>query len=145
MRVTNLTLGTIYLKDLRVIQQGQSDGRRAEDRYIGAGHSVYLPDTSEVLRSAQKGDLFQFAKVGKLRLNDLFTLAAYPGPGNSISIDHGLGYIPATVLLKQVLVGSTVTWVDATGTVDITHNADFTETTITNTVGAPIEFLLRIG
>ena len=89
--------------------------------------------------------MFQFAKVGKLRLNDLFTLTASPGPGNSITIDHGLGYIPATVLLKQVVVGLVVTWVDATGTVDIVHNANFTETTITNTVAAPIEFLLRIG
>jgi hypothetical protein len=106
---------------------------------------VYLPDTSEVLRSAQKGDLFQFEKVGKVRLNDLFTLTASPGPGNLVTISHGLGYIPVTVLLKQVTIGSVVTWVDATGTVDIVHNAGFTETTITNTVAAPIEFILRIG
>lgn len=145
MKVTNLTSGAIYLKDLRIIRQGQTEARRAEDRYIGAGKSVYLPDTSEVLRSAQKGDLFQFAQVGKLRLNDTLTLVASPGPGNSITIDHGLGYIPSIVLLKRVMVGPTVTWVDATGTVDIVHNEDFTETTITNTVGAPIEFLLRIG
>jgi hypothetical protein len=145
VKVTNLTSGAIYLKDLRIIRQGQTEARRAEDRYIGAGKGVYLPDTSEVLRSAQKGDLFQFSQVGKLRLNDTLTLGASPGPGNSITIDHGLGYIPSTVLLKKVMVGPTVTWVDATGTVDIVHNADFTETTITNTVGAPIEFLLRIG
>lgn len=145
MIVTNLTLGTIYLKDLRVTRQDQTEGRRAEDRYIGAGHTVYLPDTSEVLRSAQKGDLFQFAKVGKLRLNDPFTLSAFPGPGNTITISHGLGYIPSTVLVKKVMVGPTVTWVDATGTVDIVHNADFTETTITNAVSTSIEFLLRIG
>jgi hypothetical protein len=106
---------------------------------------VYLPDTSEVLRSAQKGDLFQFAQVGKIRLNDTFILAAPPGPGDSITIDHGLGYIPSTVLLKKVMAGLVVTWVDATGTVDIVHNDVFTETSITNAVGTPIEFLLRIG
>lgn len=145
MIVTNLTLGTIYLKDLRVIRQAQTEGRQSEDQYIGSGHTVYLPDTSEVLRSAQKGDLFQFSKVGKLRINDLFTLLASPGPGNSLVISHNLGYPPSTVLTKKVTLGLVGTWVDATGTVDITHNVDFTQTTITNTVTEPIEFLLRIG
>jgi hypothetical protein len=88
MIVTNLTNAPIYLKDLRLIRQGQSEARRAEDQYIGAGRSVYLPDTSEVIRSAQKGDLYQFEKVGKLRLNEILSLAAFPGPGNSATIHH---------------------------------------------------------
>lgn len=145
MKVTNISPGTIYLKDLRLTREAQSEGRRAEDMYVGPGRSVYLPDTSEVLRSAQKGDLFQFKKAGKLSINDDTTLSAFPGPGNAITISHGLGYIPSLVVLKKVLVGPVVTWVDATGTMDIVHNADFTETTITNTVATPIEFLIRIG
>ncbi len=57
MKVTNLTNSTIYLKDLCLIRQGQTEARRAENQYIGGGSSVYLPDTSDVIRSAQKGDL----------------------------------------------------------------------------------------
>lgn len=145
MKVTNISAGPIYLKDLHLVRQSQTEARRSEDRYLGPGNSVYLPDTSEVIRSAQKGDLFQFAAVGKLRLNDTTTLAAFPGPGNSLTITHGLGYVPVVTVLKKVMVGPVVTWVDAMGTVDIVHNATFTETTITNTVAAAIDFLIRIG
>ncbi len=113
--------------------------------YLGPSQSVYLPDTSDVLRSAQKGDLFQFSKAGKVRLNDSIALAAAPGPGSSVTLLHGLGYIPHVIVVKKVMVGPVVTWVDATGTLDIVHNATFTETTLTNTVALPIEFLIRIG
>jgi hypothetical protein len=145
MKVTNLTNTSIYLKDLRLIRQGQTEARRSEDQYIGAGRSIYLPDTSEVIRSAQKGDLFQFSRVGKLQLNETLDLAAYPGPGNSVVLTHNLGYPPNTVVLKKVMVGPVVTWVDATGTVDVVHNSDFTQTTISNPVTLPLEFLVRIG
>jgi hypothetical protein len=145
VKVTNISPAAIYLKDLRLVRQSQTEARRGEDMYLGPGRSAYLPDTSDVIRSAQKGDLFQFARVGKLSLNETSVLAAAPGPGNSLVIDHLLGYIPNLSILKKVMVGPTVTWVDATGTVDIVHNATFTETTITNSVPAPIEFLVRIG
>jgi len=145
MKVTNISSGTIYLKDLRLIRQGQTEARRAEDLYIGPGRSVYLADTSDVIRSAQKGDLFHFKRVGKLTLNDVTSLAASPGPGNSITIEHHLGYIPSLVVLKKLVNGGVTTWLDATGTIDIVHNANFTEATITNTVAAPIEFLIRVG
>jgi hypothetical protein len=145
MKVTNVTTAAIYLKDLRIIRQGQSEARRAEDRYVGPGASVYLPDTSDVIRSAQKGDLFVFAQAGKLLLNDTITLPAFPGPGNDITLTHGLGYPPHTLIFKKVMVGPTVTWVDAFGTVDVVHNANFTAMTITNVVALPIDFLIRIG
>ncbi len=89
--------------------------------------------------------IFQFEKVGKLRLNETLALAAFPGPGNSTTITHDLGYYPHTVVLKKVVTGPTITWVDATGTVDITHNETFTETTFANAVALPLEFLVRIG
>lgn len=145
MKVTNVSGATLYLKDLRLIRQGQSEARRAEDLYVGPGASKYLPDTSDVIRSAQKGDLYAFEKVGKITLNDATTLAAAPGPGNALTIVHDLGYIPHIVVVKKVMVGPVVTWVDATGIVDIVHNDTFTETTITNTVASPIDFLIRIG
>ena len=143
--MTNISPGTIYLKDLRIERQGTTEARRAEDAYLGPGRSTYLPDTSDVLRSAHKGDLYAFAKVGKLRLNDTTILAASPGPGNVLSIAHYLHYPPSILILKKVVVGLVFTWVDATGTVDVVHNATFTETTITNTVATPIEFLVRLG
>lgn len=145
MKVKNISGTTIYLKDLRLARQAQTEARRSEDMYLGSGKSVYLPDTSDVLRSAQKGDLFQFKRIGKISLNDETTLAAAPGPNNSIVISHGLGYPPHIAVLKKVMVGPAVTWVDATGIVDIVHNSAFTETTVTNTVALPIDFLIRIG
>lgn len=145
MKVTNISNTRIYLKDLYITRESQTEARRAEDRYLGPNQSAYLPDTSDVLRSAQKGDLFKFAQIGKLSLNDSTTLAAFPGPGNSIIINHGLSYPPNITIFKKVLVGPVITWVDATGTVDITHNASFTSVTITNTVVLSIDFLIRIG
>jgi len=149
MKVTNLKGLRIYLKDLRIARESGSDGRRTEDRYVDAAgtanSSVYLPDTSDVLRSAQKGDLYKFAKAGVLSLNDATTLAAAPGPGSSIVIQHDLGYPPSVNVFKKVMVGPVVTWVDAVGIVDVVHNADFTMVTVFNTVALPIDFLIRIG
>lgn len=145
MKVTNISQTTIYLKDLRLIRQGQSEARRTEDRYIGPGQSLYFPDTSEIIRSAQKGDLYAFERAGKLVLNEELSLTAFPGPGNSMVISHGFGYIPVVVTLKKVIVGPVTTWVDAAGTIDVVHNDNFTETTLTNTVATPIVFLIRIG
>lgn len=149
MKVTNLKPLRVYLKDLHIARESGSDGRRTEDRYVDAAgtanSSVYLPDTSEVLRSAQKGDLYKFAKAGVLRLNDATTLTAAPGPGNSITIAHNLKYPPSVAVFKKVIIGVVVTWVDAVGVVDVVHNEDFTEVTITNTVALPIDFLIRIG
>lgn len=144
MKVTNVSPSTIYLKDLRLVRQAQTEGRRTEDVYLGAGQSIYLPDTSDVIRSAQKGDLFQFARVGKLTINDTITLGAAPGPGNAVTLAHLLGYLPGVFVLKKS-VGPPITWVDATGTVDIVHNEIFTEVTITNMVPSPMEFIVRIG
>ncbi len=145
MKVTNVSNTRIYLKDLYLTRESQTEGRRSEDRYLGPGQSAYLPDTSDVLRSAQKGDLYKFVQIGKLILNDSTTLTAFPGPGNSVIINHNLGYPPSIIVLKKVLVGPVITWVDATGTVDITHNALFTSVTITNVVALSIDFLIRVG
>ena len=150
MKVTNLKGLRVYLKDLHVARESGSDGRRTEDHYVGAAgtknSSIYLPDTSDVLRSAQKGDLYKFAKAGVLSLNDATTLAAAPGPGNSITVNHKLGYPPIVTVFKKVIIpGPITTWVDAAGVVDIVHNVDFTSVVITNTVALPIDFLIRIG
>ncbi len=146
MKVTNLSASTIYLRDLRFVAQAQSEGRRGEDRYIAPGSSVYLPNTSQVLRSAIEGDLRAWRDAGVVELEDTDLLAANGNPGDSATYVHNFGYAPAVYVLKQV----GATWVDATGTVDIVHNVVpgsspqvFQSVTVTNTTAGALTFLVR--
>lgn len=141
MKVTNVSTKKIYLKDLKFLGQSQTEGRRGEDVYIAAGASKYLPDTGEVVRSAQKGDLKKWKDAGVITLDDTVALAASPGPGNSVVITHNLGFLPDVRVYKQV----TTTWVDATGVVDIIHNASFTTVTISNPTAFALTFLIKIS
>ena len=134
MKVTNVSTTKIYLRDLRFVPQAQSEGRRGEDVYIGPGLSVYLPNTSQVLRSAIDGDLRAWRDAGVVTLEDVELLAA-----------NG-GYPPACYVLKQV----GATWVDATGTFDLVHNVVagsnpqvFESVTITNTTAGALTFFVR--
>lgn len=141
MKVTNISAARIYLKDLKFVHQSQTEGRRGEDVYLGPADSVYLPDTSEVLRSARSGDLNKWVTAGVVTLHDTVALAASPGPGNAVTLTHNLHYPPTLVVLK--VVGPT--FVDGTGTVDIVHNATFSSVTITNTTALAITYLVRVG
>ncbi len=136
MKVTNLTSGRLYLGDLRHIPEVI----RGEDRYLAANGSVYLPNTSQVLRSAVAGTLRQWADAGLVRLEDRTTLAANGDAGDSITLTHNFGFPPSVYVLKQV--GET--WVDATGTVDISHNAALTTTTIENSTAGALTFIIRL-
>lgn len=136
MKVTNLTPATIYLDDLKITNPSQGSGRRGEDRYIGANASKYLPNTSEVLRSAISGDIRRFVDAGKMSVEDVTTLA----PNGSIILTHNFHFPPGVVVLKQV----DDVWVDGTGTVDIAHNATFTEVELINTTAFTITFLIRL-
>jgi hypothetical protein len=140
VKLTNLSSDTIYLKDLKVTHSSQVEGRRGEDRYLGPGASVYLPNTSEVLRSAVGGDIRGFVTQGVLRAEDEVTLDAAGGAADSVTLTHNLNFAPAVYVLKQVAT----TWVDATGTVDIVHDDDFTSVTITNTTAGALTFLIRL-
>jgi len=147
MKVTNISSSTIYLRDLKFVAQAQTEGRRGEDRYIAAGASVYLPNTSQVLRSAIEGDLRVWLEAGVVELEDYDLLAANGNPGDSVTLTHDFGYPPAVYVLKQV----GVTWVDATGTVDVTHNVTagitpqvFESVTVTNTTAGALTFLIRL-
>lgn len=139
MKVTNISNSVIYLKDLRITHESQTEARRGEDRYLGPGHSAYLQNTAEVLRSAFKGDLKHLRDAGYITLEDRVTVAASGGADTAI-LTHGYGYPPVVYTLKQV----GITWVDATGTVDIVHNADFTTTSITNTLGVSQTLVIRL-
>ncbi len=141
MKVTNVSTKKIYLKDLRFVQESQTQGRRGEDVYIAAGASKYLPDTSEVLRSAQKGDIKKWKDAGVVTTDDQVDLAASPGPNHSVVITHNLGYLPDVRIYKRV----SSTWVDALGVVDIVHNSAFTTTTITNPTAFALTFLIKLS
>ena len=146
MKVTNVSNTTIYLRDLRFVAQAQSEGRRGEDRYVQPGASVYLPNTSQVIRSAIDGDLRAWRDAGVVELEDTDALAANGNPGDSVTLTHPFGYPPGVVVLKQV----GATWVDATGTFDLAHNVVpgsspqvFQSVTITNTTPGALTFLVR--
>jgi hypothetical protein len=146
MKVTNVSTNKIYLRDLRFVPQAQSEGRRGEDVYIGPGLSVYLPNTSQVLRSAIDGDLRAWRDAGIVTLEDVELLAANGGVGDAVTLTHPFGYPPAVYVLKQV----GATWVDATGTYDLVHNVVpgsspqvFESVTITNTTAGALTFFVR--
>ena len=147
MKVTNISSGTLYLKDLKFVPQSQNEGRRGESRYISPGNSVYLPNTSQVLRSASEGDLRAWRDAGVVELEDTDLLAANGAPGDAVTHTHNFGYPPAGYVLKQV----GATWVDATGTVDVVHNVVpgsspqvFQSVTVTNTTAGALTFLVRL-
>lgn len=137
MKVTNISALKIYLKDLKTLGESQTEGRRGEDRYLAAGASVYLPDTDVVLRSCLKGDLRNQVIAGKITLNDQVTLAA----SASSVLAHDFRYMPAVSVCKKV--GST--WVDATGTYNLVHDLNFTQSTIQNATGLSLTFMIRIS
>jgi hypothetical protein len=136
VKVTNISTSTLYLDDLRITHASQVEARKGEDRYLGPGQGIYLPNTSEVLRSAYKGDLRKWRELGVVELEDTDTLNA----GASVVLLHNFGFAPVVYVLKQV--GST--WVDATGTVDVVHNQAFTQTTVTNTLGVTQTLYTRL-
>jgi hypothetical protein len=147
LKVTNISNSTVYLRDLKFVPQSQNEGRRGENRYIPPGASVYLPNTSQVLRSASEGDLRAWRDAGVVELEDTDLLAANGAPGDSVTHTHNFGYPPAVYVLKQV----GVTWVDATGTVDVVHNVVpgsspqvFQSVTVTNTTAGALTFLVRL-
>lgn len=140
MKVANISSYNLYLHDLRITHASQVEGRSGEDRYLGPGTSVYLPNTTEVVRSAYKGDLRKWRDNGLIDLEDELTLQANATPGDSVVLTHDFGLPPSVYVLKQVGPN----WVDATGTVDISHNNLFTTTTVVNTLLVPQTLLIRL-
>jgi hypothetical protein len=141
VKVTNISsMQKVFLKDLKITHASQTEGRRSEERYLGPGAFVYLPNTSEVLRSATHGDIQAFVQKGILKLEDEVELGASGDEGDSVTLIHNFRYAPAAMALKKV----SDTWVDATGTIDVSHNEGFTETTVTNTTDSVVTFLIRL-
>lgn len=140
MKVTNLSTSTLYLADLRVTPTSQVEIRSGEDRYLGPGASTYLVNSSEVLRSAYRGTLRKWRDNGLVSLEDTSTLAANGSSGDTLVLTHDFGLPPSVYVLKQV----SSTWVDATGTVDVTHDSAFASVSITNTLSSPQTLFIRL-
>lgn len=145
MKVTNISSSRIYLSDLKVTHASQVEGRPGENRYLAPGQSVYLQNTSEVLRSAYKGTLRIWRDRGIINLEDVVILDAFGGLSDSTTLIHDYGYPPVVYVLKQVGPN----WVDATGTVDILHGAapglgSFSQTVIINTTPFVLTLLIRL-
>lgn len=144
MKITNLSaVKTLYLRDLKFVREAQTNGGRGEDRYLAPGASVYLPNTTEVIRSAKTGELYAWAHSSPplVALEDTEILAANGNPGDTVVLTHNLGLPPVVSVLK--FVGPTG-WVDATGTYDMHHDTSFMATTITNTTNAPLLLYIRL-
>ena len=141
MKVKNISAGTIFLNDLWAIRESQNQGRRGEARYLAPQASLYLPNTSEVLRSAAPGgSLAKWRDAGILELEDTDTLAANGNPGDTVTLTHNFGYAQGVSIWKQVGPD----WVDAIGTYDAVQNSTFTTMTITNTTAFPLTFFIRL-
>ena len=140
MKVKNISTKTLYLHDLKVTHASQVEARRGEDQYLFPDAQVYLPNTSEVLRSAVKGTLRKWRDEGYVILEDVDTLDANGDPNDTLTLQHNFGFPPMVYVLKQVGPD----WVDATGTIDISHNEDWTIVTITNTLITTQTLLIRL-
>lgn len=152
MKITNISSNRIYLADLKVLHESQTEGRRGEDIYLDPAGTlngktfVYLPETSEVLRSASNGDIRKFREGDptasppiqpSISVDDFVPL----NNGNSVVLSHYFHRQPNVAVLKQV--GNT--WVDATGVVNIVHDSAFTQVTVTNATGANLVFLIKVS
>jgi hypothetical protein len=138
MKITSLmSSGVLEFNDLGSRIKGVSPVIR--DIRLNAGQSVYLLETSEVLLSAQSGDIARYVAAAKVSVNDQATLANAAG----VTLTHNFGFLPNVTVVK----GAGVAPVACVIGVDITiaHNAAYTTTTITNISGGPLDFDIRIG
>lgn len=139
MKFTAKTTNTTRLlfNDLGKVVKGVSP----QEQFVALdkGESVYLPNMSGVLYSAQSGDARRYEDGTLLDINDIETLAN----GAELTIAHNFKYIPQLMVCKKV--GSD--WVQAVpGTdYDATTNAALTTTTIKNISGGSLDFYVNIG
>ena len=74
---------------------------------------------------------------GFIELDDTVEL----NDGDSVTIPHDFQIVPSVIVVKEV--GGV--WLDATGSYDLEHAADFASTTITNTSGVTLTFRISVG
>jgi hypothetical protein len=130
------TSGRLLFNDLGKVTKGVAP----DEQHIALDYleSLYLPDSGEVLFSAQKGDIKRYAGAGLLEVNEPKTLAN----AAALTMIHNFNYVPNVTAVKK----SGVTWIQAVCGVDYTAvtNAALTETVFTNISGGALDFIIRI-
>ena len=109
----------------------------ARNVVLREGDEVYLPETGNVLLSAQKGDAKRYSDASELSVNDTVSLANAAVK----TITHNFNYLPVVT----VAILDTDWRVATTAEVEVRTNADLTETTVKNVSGATADFMIRIG
>jgi hypothetical protein len=139
MKIKSLiSSGTLTFNDLGSQIKGVSPVSRSIR--LGPGDSLYLLETSEVLLSAQFGDIKRYKEDGLISVNDRFTAIVATG---TVTINHDFGIIPKVVVILDP-TGTPTEAVNGTD-VTITHNIAYTSTTITNITAGAINMDVRIG
>jgi hypothetical protein len=120
MKITSLVAtGVLEFNDFGTYIKGVSPILRSIR--LDPGASLYLVETSEVLLSAQAGDIYRFEKAGKISVNDEVVL----GAGANVVLTHNFNFQPQVSVIK-VTAGPTYTDVTAAADLTITH----TKTTV---------------
>jgi len=142
MKLTSIATveqGKLEFNDLGSVIKGVAP--QAKFINLNSGDAVYIPDSGEVMYSAQAGDAYRYQKAGLLVVNETLQLAA----AASYVIKHNFGFLPKIAVAKQ----DGNTWKDCSfetiATVSIITNAAMTETTITNVTAGALVFHVRIS
>ncbi|MDO8640921.1 MAG: hypothetical protein Q7R33_05205 [Nitrosarchaeum sp.] len=139
MKITSLlSSGVLEFNDLGSQIKGVSPEIR--DIKLSAGASKYLVETSEVLLSAQSGDIHRFAAASKISVNDRSLALANLG---TVVMAHNFGYIPTVTVVKDP-TGTPTTAVLGTDYA-VTHNTTYMTTTVQNISGGPLSFDVRVA
>jgi len=143
MKISNLTTKVLLFNDLGSYIKGVSPILRSIrlDPIGTAGATKYLLETSEVLLSAQAGDIYRFAHANPAEISVNDTITAL-GAGATATITHNFGILPNVTIVK--IVGGVPTSL-AAGDVIITHNTTYTQTVIKNNTGGALTFVVRIS
>lgn len=136
MKITSLVAsGILEFNDLGSRIKGVSPQIR--DIKLNPGESKYLVETSEVLLSAQDGDIYRFKAASKISVNDTATVAN----GATIVMNHNFGFVP------QVTVINTATGavVPVSAAMTVVSNAALTTTTVTNVSLGTVTLAVRVS
>lgn len=139
MKITSLvSSGVLEFNDLGNVTKGVSPILRSIR--LNPGESKYLVETSEVLLSAQAGDISRFAAAGKISVNDRSLNLAN---GGTVVIAHNFGYLPMVTVVKNP-TGTPTAAVVGTD-VSVTHTTTYLGTTVTNISGGVLSLDIRVA
>jgi len=139
MKITSLiSTGVLEFNDIGSVIKGVSPILR--DIKLNPNESKYLLDTSDVLLSAQAGDIKRFADAGKISVNDREAAVAN---GATVTLTHNFNIIPNVTVVKDP-TGTPTAAIEGTD-IETTHKTDYTETYVKNISGGALDLDIRIG